>query len=237
MPHVSQITFVATSLKELVEALYISKQISRAARLRFERLLRSRRRIREIATALYGPSHEIPIPGEPGTVLTLLSLRSMGSGRFNLLVFRSTKSRSRQQFKCLVGHRFTPAIESRFRWNLRELFGLFGVIEDYSGFDGAAVNIIDDLRDKICRHDFCLFDNLDTTKPMRPNVYIEAGMAFALHRPFIFCHYRREVWPSDFSNVVYISYSNYEMLFRRLYSVLPLFLAAHVGKRRRSPYR
>jgi hypothetical protein len=121
-------------------------------------------------------------------------------------------------------------IEKRFRWNLRHLFGLFSVNEVYSGFDGAAVNILDDLRTKIRQHDFCLFDNRETTRPSKPNVYIEAGMAFALRKPFIFCHYQRETWPSDFSNIIYISYENDRELFQKLYASLPFFLKTHVRK-------
>ncbi len=58
-------------------------------------------------------------------------------------------------------------------------------------------------------------------------------MAFALNRPFIFCHYtRKEVWPTDFSNISYIPYKSYKELFSELYARLPLFLEKHVPARR-----
>lgn len=111
-----------------------------------------------------------------------------------------------------------------FRFNVRQLFELFDIEEEYSGFDGAAVTIIDDLRERIHTCDFCLFDNRETTTPSKPNVYIEAGMAFALQRPFIFCHDKREVWPADFSNFSYLSYKSYKELFQKLSALLPIFL-------------
>ena len=49
-------------------------------------------------------------------------------------------------------------------------------------------------------------------------------MALAMSRPFVFCHYRREVWPTDFAGVLYLSYSDYRGLLASLYSKLPLFL-------------
>jgi len=226
MPRASQVRFVKESLRTLIETLFVTKQINRPTRLAYERILRDRRLMEYFATHLYGPERESAIPGDPDRKLVLLSLREIGRKQFNLLVFKRTSGATprKRAIRCLVGHRFTREIEERFRWNLRELFGLFGVEEEYSGFDGAAINIIDDLRNKIATCDFCLFDNRETTSPYKPNVYIEAGMAFALDRPFIFCHYRREVWPSDFSNVFYISYRNYKELFQKLYARLPIFL-------------
>lgn len=184
-----------------------------------------------LVNGLYGPRKEVIVPDTPLKIVRL-TIKEVGTKQSSLFVMQMSTSTDSpplpSPLRCLVGHRFTQPIEASFRWNLRELFSVFGVAEEYSGFDGAAVNIIDDLREKIRTSDFCLFDNRETTSPARPNVYIEAGMAFALQRPFIFCHYNREVWPSDFSNVVYLSYRNYGELFQELASVLPMFLATRV---------
>lgn len=228
MPTQSQVRFVTESLRRLVETLYLNQEISRETRLAFERVLHKQKQMALITAHLYGPQREFDIPSEeePGRKLVLLSLKEIGTGRFPLLAIKRKNSNptGEHQLRCLVGHRFTKSIEQRIRWNLRHLFELFNIQEDYSGFDGLAVNIIEDLREKIRQYDFCLFDNRETTNPSKPNVYIEAGMALALSRPFIFCHYRREVWPSDFSNTFYVSYRNYKELFTTLYATLPVFI-------------
>ena len=230
MPTDSQIKFLKESFRDLLEMLFVTGQISRQQRLAFERVIRTPNKLRSLAMGLFGPDREFAIPA--WGKLILLSLRGEGKSRFNLLVWEKTSTRRqrRKTTTCLVGHRFTKSIETRFRWNLRHLFGLFGVKETYSGFDGAAVNILEDLRTKIHQHDFCLFDNRETTYPSKPNVYIEAGMAFALRKPFILCHYQGEAWPADFSNLIYISYQNDRELFQKLYASLPFFLSTHVRK-------
>jgi len=238
MPRPSQVNFVKDSFRRLVETLFMTGQIDTPTRRAYEHQLRRRRWVEDLVADLYGPRGEAAISDMPGIKLVLLPMREIGRGRFNLLIYKRTNDVAprRRAVRCLVGHRFTGEIEESFRWNLRNLFEIFGIEEEYSGFDGAAVNIIDDLRNKIATCDFCLFDNRETTSPSKPNVYIEAGMAFALGRPFIFCHYRREVWPSDFSNVFYLSYRNYKELFQKLYARLPIFLdnkVASTGRRTR----
>jgi len=234
MPSESQVRFVRQSVLDLAETLYETGRFTRETYLEYKRTFRSRRVLREIATDLYGPRREASLLGHPNAKLVLMSLKEMGGRPFNLLVFKHENDVSprRGTVRCFVGHRFTKAIEKRFRWNLRELFGVFGIEVEYSAFDGAAVNIIDEIRQMIRTYEFCLFDNRETTATSKPNVYIEAGMAFALNRPFIFCHHKREVWPSDFSNVNYIAYKNYKELFQKLYAVLPVFLERKVLRRR-----
>lgn len=234
-PTPPQVRFIRNSLRKLVETLFRYKQIDRLTRLTYEQQLRSRKLLWELARDLYGPKGEAAIPGNPSARLILLSMKELSKGQFRLLVFKRANGSAlpKRLVRCLVGHRFTKEIQDRFRWNLRELFEPLGIDEDYSDFDGRAVNIISDLREKIRTQDFCIFDNRETTKPSKPNVYIEAGMAFALNRPFIFCHYtRKEVWPADFSNISYIPYKSYKELFGELYARLPLFLERHVPARR-----
>jgi hypothetical protein len=226
MPRAAQIQSLIENLTRIFDTLYITKQISRVKRLQLNHIVRSRDLLQHLATHLYGPAREVVIPGEAEAKLILLSVREPDKRQSDLLVFqRATSPRSTHKpLRCLIGHRFTDPLMQAFRFNVRQLFELFDIEEEYSGFDGAAVNIIDDLRERIHTCDFCLFDNRETTTPSKPNVYIEAGMAFALQRPFIFCHYKREVWPADFSNFSYLSYKSYKELFQKLSALLPIFL-------------
>lgn len=231
----SQLRFVRESLRKRVETLYLNRQIDRPTRRFWEQQL-GWKRIRELSGDLYGPDGEATVPENPSAKLVFLSMREMGKGKFNLLVFKGVDNpaRPKRSIRCLVGHRFTEEMKRTFRWNLRELFGLLGIEEDYTDLDAKAENIISSLHDKIRKSDFCLFDNKETTRPSKPNVYIEAGMALALRRPFIFCHFSsKEVWPSDFSNINYISYTSYNKLFDELYTRLPIFLHRHVPRWKR----
>jgi hypothetical protein len=49
-------------------------------------------------------------------------------------------------------------------------------------------------------------------------------VAFALQRPLLFCHYKREVWPADFSNFSSLSDKSYKDLFQKLLALLPICL-------------
>lgn len=228
MATASQVNFVRESLRSLVENLYQNQYIDRGKLLAYLDTLRSRVNVAHLASQLYGPRREAFL--NKSTKLVRLSLKDVGGRRFSLLVLKPVDrpAQRRRPTRCLVGHRFTAEIKSTFRWNLRQVFELFQISAEYSGFDGASVQVLADLRRIIQTHDFCLFDNRETTNPSKPNVYIEAGMAFMVHCPFIFCHYKGEAWPTDFSNVHYISYKDYARLFRELYLVLPVFLRRHV---------
>ena len=222
----ARIRALRSDLKELFDTLYVTRAIARGKRLELNSIFRTPRLMAHLAGELYGPKREVTVPGSPPLKLVRLSVRELGAAESSLLAFEPPRpQRKRRRLRCLVGHRFTPDIEQRFRWNLRQLFELYGIEEDYSGFDGSAVSLLEDLCDKIRRHDFCLFDNRETSAPSKPNVYIEAGMAFALRRPFVFCHYKREVWPSDFANILYVPYASYRELFQRLAASLPIFIA------------
>ena len=232
MPRAAQLQSLTENLTRIFDTLYIAKQISRPKRLQLNQIVRNHELLEHLATHLYGPTREVVIPGETEAKLVLLSVREPDKRQSDLLVFQRVSPHARKQkpLRCLIGHRFTEPLMQTFRFNIRQLFELFDIEEEYSGFDGAAVNIIDDLRDRIGACDFCLFDNRETTTPSKPNVYIEAGIAFALQRPFIFSHYKREVWPADFSNFSYLSYKSYKDLFQKLSALLPIFLTEKIRK-------
>jgi hypothetical protein len=231
MPQSTRRRLVQERLSLVLDTLYRTQQIDRPTRNDLKMMFRDRGLMDYLVNGLYSPRKEVMVP-DTQLKIVRLSIKEVGTKQSSLFVMQlsapADPPTSKSPRRCLVGHRFTQPIEASFRWNLRELFSVFDVAEEYSGFDGAAINIIDDLREKIRTSDFCLFDNRETTAPAKPNVYLEAGMAFALQRPFIFCHYKREVWPSDFSNMVYLSYRNYGELFQELASVLPMFLATRV---------
>lgn len=231
MPRESQTRFVRESLRRLIDTLHEKELIDRGTHANYLRFLRRRSALQDLTRDLHNPHEDVPIPGYPGARLVLLKLKEPGGRNFSLLAFKPATLR-RRRLRCLVGHRFAKRIEGTFRWNLRQLFELFGIKVEYSGFDGAATHVIQDLIEMIRRSDFCLFDNRETTNPSKPNVYIEAGIALALNRPFIFTHYRKEIWPSDFSNVNYMRYESYKELFEELYAKLPIFLAKKVSRRR-----
>jgi hypothetical protein len=222
MPTQLQRQFVRTSVVSLADAMFQEEQLERRDWLEMRALLRKPSIVEPLTVGLFGRKREAAIPGTAAKVVNLSLFKRTGA-RFNLIVFRP-QALPPKRMTCFVGHRFTPAIEQRLRWNLRQLFDIFGIQAHYLGFDGGAVRMLDELSHRIEGADFCLFDNQDTTKPSRPNVYIETGMALALNRPFVFCHYQREVWPSDFGGVLYLSYKTYEELFANLYRKLPIFL-------------
>ncbi len=233
MPRAAHLQSLTENLTRIFDTLYIAKQISRPKRLELNQIVRNQELLKYLATHLYGPTREVVIPGEAEAKLVLLSVREPDKRQSDLLVFQRAVPHARSKpkpLRCLIGHRFTEPVMQTFRFNIRQLFELFDIEEEYSGFDGAAVNIIDDLRDRISSCDFCLFDNRETTTPSKPNVYIEAGMAFALRRPFIFSHYKREVWPADFSNFSYLSYTSYNDLFQKLSALLPIFLTEKLNQ-------
>jgi hypothetical protein len=231
MPRATQLQSLTDNLTRIFDTLSIATQISRAKRLQLNHILCSHELLHSLASPLYGPAREVISPGEAEAKLVLLSVREPDRRQSALLVFQRVTAprRTRPPFRCLRGHRFTEPLMQPFRLNLRQLFELFDVAEEYSGFDGAAVNIIADLRQRISRCDFCLCDNRETTVPSKPNVDIEAGMAFALQRPFILCHYKRAVWPADFSTFSYVSYPSSKDLFQKLSALWPLFLTEKIS--------
>lgn len=99
--------------------------------------------------------------------------------------------------------------------------------------DMNAVGFFDDIVRKISRCDFCIFDNRGTER--KPNVYVEAGIAYVLEKPFILANYRgnRVGVPTDLIHVLNIPYDDYRDLTRRVYFNLPVFLRGTRLQRKR----
>jgi hypothetical protein len=97
----------------------------------------------------------------------------------------------------------------------------------WSDMDMSGVGFFAKTIREIRRADFCIFDNREAD--VRPNVYIEVGIAYVLKKPFIIADYkanRLEV-PSDLQHINRVQYRDYEDLCRQIYFRLPVFLRDH----------
>lgn len=162
--------------------------------------------------------------------LRLKRLREIdGRSFYHIEVTSTTKSKHRRR-TCFVGHRFIPSVTKTLRWNLRQVLEPYNIHLDWSGRDISSRQIFDDIVQRIKKVDFCIFDNRSTGG--KPNVYIEAGIAYALKTPFILFEYvptgaaarRTASIPSDLAHALALRYKNYEELFRQFYSALPVFV-------------
>jgi hypothetical protein len=159
--------------------------------------------------------------------LQLKQLREMTGTRFHHIEATRTNP-ARTVKRCFVGHRFVRSVERTLRWNLAQVLEPYNVRLDWSGQDPRSVQIFEDIVRRIRRADFCVFDNRATDG--KPNVYIEAGIAYAFRVPFFLFEYAPEnrirralPIPSDLSHALAFRYRNYRELFRRLYFSLPVF--------------
>lgn len=154
---------------------------------------------------------------------------TMGTGRFafstfNLFEMQWSRTEHPTKLVCFVGYRYHPAISDSLIMNLRYVLEPSNVELVRSEKDMAAVGFFDDIVDKIQKCDFCIFDNRLTER--KPNVYIEAGIAYILDKPFIFANHRASKLqiPSDLRHIRSIDYRSYEDLTRKLHFNLSVFL-------------
>jgi hypothetical protein len=139
---------------------------------------------------------------------------------------RKRKTKHHPKLRCFLGHRFLKSISDSLRLNLRYVLEPSNIDLVVAGMDIAAVGFFDDIVKRIRSCDFCIFDNRWASE--KPNVYIEAGIAYALKKPFILAnfHGNRLGVPSDLTHILNIPYKSYEDLSRTLYFHLPIFLRA-----------
>jgi len=162
---------------------------------------------------------------EANLTLYIREGRDPDIGRFNLFEFQWRRRNDRQpDLKCFLGHRFTPSICNSLRNNLRYIMEPLNIFLRWSGMDMNASGFFDGIVRLIRCCDFCIFDNRDTDG--RPNVYIEAGIAYVLKRPFILANCKRNCVgvPSDLTHILNVPYDNYRDLSQQLYFNLPVFL-------------
>jgi hypothetical protein len=163
----------------------------------------------------------------PGGILSVVlrECRDPNTGPFNHFeILSSSLHRTRPPLQCFVGHRFTRKLNDIIRSNLRYVLEPFNIKLIWSGMDLNATGFFDDILKKIHECDFCIFDTRDTDG--HPNVFIEAGIAYALKRPFILASYKNNKFrlPSDLQHIKTIQYKNYQEFTRTLYFELRVFL-------------
>jgi len=154
-------------------------------------------------------------------------------GGFNMFEMQWSPRAHPLRLSCFVGHRFDKRIESALRNNLAYIFHPANIRLIWSGQDMRATGFFDAIVKEIQQCGFCFFDNRETSG--RPNVYIEAGIAYALKRPFIFANHQdsRIEIPTDLSHILNVPYVDYRDLMRGVYFRLPLFLKGSGLQRRR----
>lgn len=145
-------------------------------------------------------------------------------GRFNLFEIKWSGSRRPSKLRCFLGHRFLPEISNSLRKNLRYVLGPSNIDLIWSDMDLTAQGFFSKTIREIQRCDFCIFDNREADE--KPNVYIEAGIAYVLKRPFMMANYGRNrlAVPSDLLHINTIEYKHYRELMKKIYFGLPIFL-------------
>lgn len=149
------------------------------------------------------------------------------NGNFTLFEFRWSGVQRSRRLVCFIGHRFVPRITKALRLNLRLVLEPSNVRLVWSDMDMSAEGFFGKTVREIRRADFCIFDNREAD--LKPNVYIEAGIAYVLRKPFIMADYKsnRLQVPSDLQHINRIQYRDYEDLSRQIYFRLPVFLRDH----------
>lgn len=96
----------------------------------------------------------------------------------------------------------------------------------WSGKDIEGKGFFDDIVQLIRKSDFCIFD--DRLMEQKPNVFIEAGIAYAFQRPFIYASFQGNNFeiPSDLKHIQQIQYKNYPDLSKQIMFNLESFLTS-----------
>jgi hypothetical protein len=218
--------FFASYMRELSEDLRVRAVINST---RCEEI---RALAKPAKAAYYAPKLRLDRPlkiPELGLNLQLKRLREMNGRNFYHIEVLVNQRRVRKRRVCFVGHRFKKQVGKTLRWNLAQVLEPYRIDIDWSGQDPRSVQIFDDIVRRIKHADFCVFDTRSTTG--KPNVYIEAGIAYAVRTPFILFDYvpentdgrRAQSFPSDLAHALSLRYSSYEQLFRDFYFSLPAF--------------
>ncbi len=145
-------------------------------------------------------------------------------GKFTIFALRFSGTPRSRRLTCFVGHRFLPRINKTLRPNLRFVLEPSNIRPVWTDMDMSGEGFFAKTIREIRHADFCIFDNRDAD--LRPNVYIEVGIAYVLKKPFIIADYkdnRLEV-PSDLQHINRVQYRDYEDLCRQIYFRLPVFL-------------
>jgi len=146
------------------------------------------------------------------------------TGKFTLFELRWSGVRRSRRLRCFLGHRFLPRITKALRLDLLFVMEPSNIRLVWSDMDMSAVGFFAKTVREIRQADFCIFDNRDADS--KPNVYIEAGIAYVLGKPFIVADYKgnRLAVPSDLQHINRVQYRDYADLSRQIYFRLPVFL-------------
>lgn len=160
------------------------------------------------------------------TIVPQTGLEPSGA-KFNLFEFHWSGGRRSRRLRCFLGHRFLPRITRALRLDLRFVLEPSNIKLVWSDMDMSAEGFFGKTVQEIRRADFCIFDNREAD--LKPNVYIEAGIAYVLRKPFIMADYKsnRLQVPSDLQHINRVQYRDYEDLTRQIYFRLPVFLRDH----------
>lgn len=168
---------------------------------------------------------QVEAGGGPATLTVVPRIgRDPAAGKFTLFEFRWSGVHRSRKLRCFLGHRFLPSITSTLRFNLRYVLEPSNIQLVWSDMDMSAVGFFGKTVREIRNSDFCIFDNRSADS--KPNVYIEAGIAYVLRKPFIMADFKgnRLQVPSDLQHINRVSYRNYAELSKQIYFRLPVFL-------------
>lgn len=207
------------------ESYFLQHQISSATHDRFHLWLEEPA-ARQYAERLFS-ERVVTIP-KHHLRLRLKELREMDGRSFSHIEVFLLRTKRPRRLKCFVGHRFLPEIERTLRWNLRQILEPYNVELNWSGRDIRSVQILEDIDRGIRAADFCIFDNRTTQG--KPNVYIEAGICYAIRKPFILFDNEQSPspMPSDLGFALALRYRTYRQLFREFYYRLPVFFKKNI---------
>jgi hypothetical protein len=227
----AQFSFFRRCLRERAESL-LQDEVIDSAQCNALQSFPNTERGKSCASTLF--SRRVVIIPDHHLRFQLKALRETDGGNFDFIeILLTAEQPVRRNRNCFVGHRFVPSVTKTLRWNLRQILEPYNVHLDWSGKDIRSVAIFDDIVARIKKADFCIFDNRATLG--RPNVYIEAGIAYALKTPFILFDNSPKGTtsiPSDLSHCLAIRYTSYQKLFREFYGRLPVFFQRNFGDRR-----
>jgi hypothetical protein len=166
----------------------------------------------------------IPFNGSARLMFYLREGRDPDHGNFNLFEIQRKPAGRLPRLRCFLGQRFAARITEPLRMNLRYVLEPSNIELIWSDMDMSAEAFFSKTVKEIKKADFCIFDNRGTDD--KPNVYIEAGIAYVLKKPFIMANYsgNRLQVPSDLGHINTLVYKNYAELTKQIYFRLPVFL-------------
>jgi hypothetical protein len=167
---------------------------------------------------------EIPLGGGTGLILYLRDGIDPDHGRFNLFEIQPPGRKRPRRLRCFLGQRFGLRTTDALRMNLRYVLEPSNVELIWSDMDMSAEAFFSKTVKEIEKADFCIFDNRGADE--KPNVYIEAGIAYVRRKPFIMANYlgNRMQVPSDLTHINSVAYKSYADLMQQIYFRLPVFL-------------